>query len=504
VRASTHGKRAYFKRYSTRNWGHQCTTRSFPKSFLNREKKRAPGNRQPYYSSEHARHWHLPRVYSQGRTEESRQFLETAINAISLLTRSGLFGTVGRGLDIPSSPDEDIKSKNNHQSTKTNLANKKTTTKMKTGTTTTTASLLFLAMTGVSCHEGSRLRGAAAHRRAAVVAAVSDGQRDGLVVQRRKLALPPGYEDEMWCPPGSCNLYVNPYEMVGPSSSFFKCYQKDTTSVSEAVWTGSLTDVVAPEGWITAPELTDCPSGFDGDGSADSESGSVSDSEDDAERRLVLPPGYEDVMWCPPGNCDLVVNRPGFAGPASQFNKCYDPETGTVTNGVWTGALTFVIVPEGYVQSPEECSFSVTVDTSSEDEEESEDAPSDDAGRRLALPPGYEDEMWCPPGSCDLYTPHGPGFAGPQSAFHKCFDEQTDKITDGVWTGSLTDVVPPEGYITSPELQPCSDILVDTPPISEYSSSTSSISYDSADSSSSDSEDESSSDSSSSSSDSEE
>jgi len=63
------------------------------------------------------------------------------------------------------------------------------------------------------------------------------------------------------------------------------------------------------------------------------------------------------------------------------------------------------------------------------------------------LPPGYEDYMWCPPGDCKIYTNHYEyGFAGPTSAFYYCYDSLTGNVTDGVWTGSLTDVKPPAGW----------------------------------------------------------
>ena len=63
-------------------------------------------------------------------------------------------------------------------------------------------------------------------------------------------ALPPGYEDAMYCPPGNCAVYINPFGMRGPSSSFNKCYDRRTTKVTDAVWTGSKTDVVAPDGYV--------------------------------------------------------------------------------------------------------------------------------------------------------------------------------------------------------------------------------------------------------------
>ena len=68
-----------------------------------------------------------------------------------------------------------------------------------------------------------------------------------------------------------------------------------------------------------------------------------------------LPPGYEDVMHCPPGSCRKYVNPQGMVGPTSTFNKCYDPATGDMVDGVWTGSLSDVVAPEGWVANPEAC-----------------------------------------------------------------------------------------------------------------------------------------------------
>lgn len=67
-----------------------------------------------------------------------------------------------------------------------------------------------------------------------------------------------------------------------------------------------------------------------------------------------LPPGYEDQMYCPPGNCQLYINKKGFRGPRSAFNKCYDPSTGVVTEGVWTGSKVETSPPDDYIK-PEKC-----------------------------------------------------------------------------------------------------------------------------------------------------
>eukprot|EP00984_Skeletonema_dohrnii_P033549 scaffold30466_cov69-Skeletonema_dohrnii-CCMP3373.AAC.2 len=69
---------------------------------------------------------------------------------------------------------------------------------------------------------------------------------------------------------------------------------------------------------------------------------------------------------------------------------------------------------------------------------------------KAALPPGYQEFMHCPPGSCSLFIEHDKGFAGPASAYYKCYDERTDQTTDAVWTGQYTEIKAPEGWIQDP------------------------------------------------------
>ena len=40
-----------------------------------------------------------------------------------------------------------------------------------------------------------------------------------------------------------------------------------------------------------------------------------------------------------------------------------------------------------------------------------------------ALPPGYDEELWCPAGSCLRMKEMPPGWTGPSAAFHECFAE---------------------------------------------------------------------------------
>ena len=61
-------------------------------------------------------------------------------------------------------------------------------------------------------------------------------------------------------------------------------------------------------------------------------------------------------MWCPPDYCRRdVPTEPGMAGPASMFNECYNPATDDVVDEVWTGELTDVAAPEGWLENPADC-----------------------------------------------------------------------------------------------------------------------------------------------------
>ena len=66
-----------------------------------------------------------------------------------------------------------------------------------------------------------------------------------------------------------------------------------------------------------------------------------------------LPPGFEDEN-CPPGNCQLYIHKKGMGGPQSAFNKCYNPTTGIISEGIWTGSKTDTVPPDDYIQ-PEKC-----------------------------------------------------------------------------------------------------------------------------------------------------
>ena len=46
-----------------------------------------------------------------------------------------------------------------------------------------------------------------------------------------------------------------------------------------------------------------------------------------------------------------------------------------------------------------------------------------------ALPPGYEDEIYCPPDSCVVPKLHRAGWSGPQSAFFECCNPSNHTVS---------------------------------------------------------------------------
>mmetsp|Transcript_22030 Transcript_22030/g.49181 ORF Transcript_22030/g.49181 Transcript_22030/m.49181 type:complete len:297 (-) Transcript_22030:2277-3167(-) len=82
-------------------------------------------------------------------------------------------------------------------------------------------------------------------------------------------------------------------------------------------------------------------------------------------------------------------------------------------------------------------------------------------------PPGYEDSIWCPPGTCDMKVTHDMGQAGPSRFFHECYSRKLGAFVQEAWTGSLADNDPPPEWISEPRLKQCpgsvhwSDIIKD-------------------------------------------
>jgi len=108
----------------------------------------------------------------------------------------------------------------------------------------------------------------------------------------------------------------------------------------------------------------------------------------------ILPPGYEDVMWCPEGYCRRKVNPgDGFSGPQRAFNECYNPSTDSVVDEVWTGELSETVAPEGWIENPASCvtdetSNKTSVETLDETPDDSDEPSSAKAVPKIALSMG--------------------------------------------------------------------------------------------------------------------
>ena len=70
-------------------------------------------------------------------------------------------------------------------------------------------------------------------------------------------------------------------------------------------------------------------------------------------------------------------------------------------------------------------------------------------------PPGYEDAMWCPRGTCNMEVFNDLGAAGPSRFFHECYSTGLSTYVEEAWTGSRSDIEPPQDWITEPGLKKC-------------------------------------------------
>jgi len=70
-------------------------------------------------------------------------------------------------------------------------------------------------------------------------------------------------------------------------------------------------------------------------------------------------------------------------------------------------------------------------------------------------PPGYEDAIWCPRGTCNVEVTNDFGSAGPSRFFHECYSADLSTYVEEAWTGSRSDVEPPYDWVTEPELKKC-------------------------------------------------
>jgi aspartate carbamoyltransferase regulatory subunit len=227
-----------------------------------------------------------------------------------------------------------------------------------------------------------------AHGKAAQSKLIKDGFHDQKCIAKiekkveRKLALPPGYEDELHCPKDYCLADKHqPAGFAGPRASFHECKKGKLTKPVEA-WGKLKGDAhkknLKSNGYVLADKCKK------------------------EKRRLALPPGYDEELHCPKGFClaDRKRGR-GFAGPRTAFHKCMHgkEEKPVMAWGKKKGESHKAnLKNNGYVLA-QKC-------------------PKEK--RRLALPPGYEDELHCPQHYCLTDKKQPAGFAGPRSMFHEC------------------------------------------------------------------------------------
>ena len=82
-----------------------------------------------------------------------------------------------------------------------------------------------------------------------------------LAIQIIAGALPPGFEDELYCPPGMCLLHADhPRSWTGPKTKFWACSNPltcESTQVQPRGW-GNKVDIsikvqILHDGWLIAP-----------------------------------------------------------------------------------------------------------------------------------------------------------------------------------------------------------------------------------------------------------
>ena len=83
------------------------------------------------------------------------------------------------------------------------------------------------------------------------------------IIGTASATLPPGHEDQIWCPKNTCEIYRNSYGITGADSSLAFCYNPSSGTSREGIWTGSLTKTVPPANAIkpkmcTSKQYTEC------------------------------------------------------------------------------------------------------------------------------------------------------------------------------------------------------------------------------------------------------
>jgi hypothetical protein len=112
-------------------------------------------------------------------------------------------------------------------------------------------------------------------------------------------------------------------------------------------------------------------------------------------------------MWCPQQSCIRKKSVPaGFVGPLSSSHECYNPFTGKVLPITTWGSKQ----PESKRQTLIDLEYTRGFCTSSLDFQ--------------ALPPGYEDELYCPYQYCVRRLSMPKGWVGPARANHECYNKK--------------------------------------------------------------------------------
>jgi len=134
-----------------------------------------------------------------------------------------------------------------------------------------------------------------------------------------------------------------------------------------------------------------------------------------------MPPGYEDELYCPNGFCVREKELPQkWVGPAHASHECV----------LWKGKVeeTKDVTSWGFKEGSSKRSWLINQGFRT----------TFCAHRITALPPGYEDELYCPDHFCLRKKQMPQGWVGPAHASHECagWEGGIEKIFDVIPWGS--------------------------------------------------------------------
>jgi hypothetical protein len=206
-------------------------------------------------------------------------------------------------------------------------------------------------------------------------------------------ALPPGYQDELFCPPNFCMEHRTdlPSGFVGPPTAYHFCYDaSNDTKIPVVAWGSS-------EGLTQRQHLKSL--------------GFTSRFCTNPQTYGMVPPGYEDELYCPSGYCLRNVTKPpGFVGPPRAYHECHNQLNGSSVAVTPWGRKKGTAAKASLLEHDYSSKWCMQPSTFG------------------VLPPGYEDEMWCPQQSCIRKKNKPAGFVGPLSSSHECYNPFTGKI----------------------------------------------------------------------------